>query len=722
MKKVLSAILFSSVMLAAQPAKAPAKAAAPAKTAPQAKSWDKLAFPKLGEVKLPEIKRYELANGLKLFLVEDHQLPLIDGRAMIRTGARWEPAEKAGLASVFGQVMRSGGTRTLTGDAMDEQLEAIAASVESGIGSDSGTASFSTLKGNEDKVLALFADMLMNPEFRQDKIDLAKIQVRAGISRRNDDVGQIAGREFRKLLYGADTPYTLQTEYWTLDAVTRADLQAWHQKYFHPNNTLLAVWGDFKADEMKARIEKAFASWRKKDRLDLPPVPQVDSPRRASMNFIRKDDVNQTNLRIGHMGGRFDDPDYFATSVMAEILCAGGFSSRLTTTIRTKMGLAYAAGGSWSADYDHAGTFSIRVDTKSESTAKAIEAILQLIREFREKEVTDEELKVAKESILNGFVFNFQGTGQIVNRLMAYEYYHYPPDFLDKYKANVEKVTKADVLRAAQRSLQPDQLVVLAVGRDKDFDKPLEKIAHGGGRVNALKIDIPDRKPGTEVAKAIVDPAAMQRGRQILARAAEFAGGAEKLKALKDMETVANAKLSFGGQSFEGTLKNTQVFPQVTRQEIVLPIATIVSFFDGNTGWSQNPGGVQNINDQQKKESLASVLRHTMNLLSGYGSPTVAFEKREGELDVLQVTKDDVMYRVFVDAQGRVVRKAYRGVVAGPPADVEETYSDFKAVDGYQIPHKLAIKNNGQPFLEAEITAVKVNAGIDAVKLGEKPK
>lgn len=717
MKKTIIAILMSGLIVMAQAAKVPQKQAAP-----QAKAWDKLNFPKLGEVKLPEIKRYELANGLKLFLVEDHKLPLIDGRAMVRTGSRWEPAEKAGLAGVFGQVLRSGGTKALTGDQMDEQLEAIAASVESGISSDSGSASFSTLKGQEDKVLALFADMIVNPEFRQDKIDLAKVQVRAGISRRNDDVGQIASREFRKLLYGPDSAYTMQTEYWTLDAVTRADLQAWHQKYYHPNNTLLAVWGDFKAEEMKVRIEKAFAGWRKKDRLDLPPVPQVDSPRRASMNFIRKDDINQTNLRIGHIGGRFDDPDYFATSVMAEILCAGGFSSRITKKIRTEMGLAYAAGGSWSADYDHSGTFSIRVDTKSETTAKAIEAILQLIREFRQKEVTDEELKVAKESILNGFVFNFQGTGQIINRLIAYEYYHYPPDFLDKYKTNVEKVTKGDVLRVAQRMLQPDQLVVLAVGKDKDFDKPLAQIAHGGGRVNTLDIAILDRKPGTEVAKAITDPAALQRGRQILARAAEFAGGAEKLKAMKDLETVAKAKLTAQGQSFEGSLKNVYVFPQVTRQELVLPVATIVSFFDGNTGWSQNPGGTQNINDQQKKESLANLLRQTSNVLNGYGSPTVAFEKREGDLDVLQVSKADVMFRVFVDAQGRIVKKTYRGSLLGPPSDIEESYADFKAVDGYQLPHKMTIKSNGQPVIEAEMTSVKVNSGVDAAKLGEKPK
>jgi hypothetical protein len=270
--------------------------------------------------------------------------------------------------------------------------------------------------------------------------------------------------------------------------------------------------------------------------------------------------------------------------------------------------------------------------------------------------------------------------------------------------------------------LQPDQLVVLAVGKDKDFDKPLAQIAHGGGRVNTLDIAIPDRKPGTEAARTITDPAALQRGRQILARAAEFAGGAEKLKAMKDLETVAKARLSLGGNAFEGTLKNTYVFPQVTRQEIVLPVATIISFFDGAEGWSQTPGGVQSINEQQKRESGANLLRQTTNLLNGYGGPAVAFEKREGDFDVLQVSKDEVMFRVFVDPQGRIVKKTYRGAILGPPSDVEETYDDFKAVDGYQIPHKMTVKSNGQPFLEAEVSSAKVNTGADAAKLGEKPK
>lgn len=721
---ILRKHLIAIVVLACLAAQAQQKAApkaAPA--APAAKSWKQLTYPKLGEVKLPQVRRHTLANGMKLFLVEDHRLPLIDGSALIRTGARWEPADKVGLAGIFGQVLRTGGTKSRTGDQIDEELEAMAASVESGVGDSSGSASFSCLKGDEDKVLATFADVLLNPEFRQDKIDLAKTFARTGISRRNDQVAGIAGREIRKLLYGADSPYARQTEYYTIDAITRTDLQAFHRQYYHPNNILLAVWGDFQPEEMKARIEKAFAAW-KPGRLNLPPVPQPDLSRPGSLNFIRKEDVNQTNLRIGHLDGRYDDPDYFALSVMAEILGAGGFSSRLTKHVRTEMGLAYTAAGQWSPGFDHPGAFAIRVDTKSETTAKAMEAVLNEVRDIREKEVTDEELRQAKESILNQFVFNFQSVGQIVNRLMTYEYYGYPADFLEKYKANVEKVTRADVLRVAQRHLQPDRLVILAVGRDKDFDKPLGQIAHAGGKVNVVDISIPTTKPGTEAVARAADPAALARGQAILAAAQKFAGGLEKLRAVKDIESTAKASFTTPQGNIEVSLRVVFVVPNTLRSEAALPFGTMVNFFDGNNGWSQPPGApsAKDMNESQKGDARGQLFRNLHNLLMGAGDPTVEFEKREGETDVLLISSGNVSTRLYVDSSGKVIRQAYQGNTPLGPGNVDQIYSDYREVSGIQMPHKSVVSLNGQKFMESETTEVKINTGADPAKLGKKPE
>jgi predicted Zn-dependent peptidase len=314
------------------------------------------------------------------------------------------------------------------------------------------------------------------------------VQQRTGIARRNDNVGQIAGREFGKLLYGADNPYARHTEYETIAAITRDDLVAFHEQYFHPNQMILGLWGDFDVTEARGLVEEHFGSWPRAE-VELASLPDVPRAWQGSLNFIQKDDVNQTNLRIGHLGGRYDNSDYYALDVMAEIL-GGGFSSRLFRRIRSDLGLAYASFGTWAAAYDHPGTFWIRVDTKSETTVRALREIIKEVERITQEPVTEEELSIAKDGILNSFVFNFDTTREIVQRLMTYEYYGYPGDFLEKFKANIEKVTADDVLQAARKNVQPDQLIILAVGRAEDFDEPLSAL----GEVNAIDITIPQPK------------------------------------------------------------------------------------------------------------------------------------------------------------------------------------------------------------------------------------
>jgi predicted Zn-dependent peptidase len=451
----------------------------------QAANYRNLKYPKLGDIEVPEVEQVTLANGMRLFLLEDHELPLINLSVRIRTGSIHEPAEKIGLASMTGQVMRTGGTATMTGDEMDEELEAIAASVETGIGLNSGSASMSVLKGDLDKGLSILADVLMNPAFREDKIQLAKMQAASAIARRNDQVGAVAGREFDKLIYGPESVYARHEEYATIGSITRDDLVAFHKRYFGPNNAMLAVWGDFDTKEMIAKIEQVFENWEKVD-LHFPKVPEVKYEFRKTVNVIRKDDVNQSNVYLGHIGGLRSDPDYFALIVMNRIL-GGGFTSRLFRNVRSREGLAYSVFGAYSANYDYPGEFYVGCQTKSESTVYAIRAMLREVEKMRESEVTDEELALAKDSFLNSFVFNFDTRGEVVNRLMTYEYYGYPADFLLQIKENVEEVSKADVLRVAKKHLKPDEVQILAVGRPQDFGEPMSSL----GAVNEIDITIP---------------------------------------------------------------------------------------------------------------------------------------------------------------------------------------------------------------------------------------
>ena len=201
-----------------------ASAIAPAKfAAAQTTTWKQIPIPPLRSFQPKQPKRIELSNGMVIFLQEDHELPLIDGTARIRGGSANEPANKTGLVDIYGEVWRTGGTKSQTGDQLDDFLEVRAAKVETGGGPDSSTISFSCLKGDLDDVFKAFVDVLQNPEFRDDKIDIARKGAEDSISRRNDDVGGIAHREATKLAYGPDNPYARVPEYATVAAIARQD-------------------------------------------------------------------------------------------------------------------------------------------------------------------------------------------------------------------------------------------------------------------------------------------------------------------------------------------------------------------------------------------------------------------------------------------------------------------------------------------------------------------
>lgn len=447
---------------------------------------DKFIFPTLNPIKMPKVETVKLKNGLKLFLVEDHEYPTIDMRAMVHVGSVFEPATKIGLASITGQVLRTGGTSSMTGDEIDKELETLAASVSTSIGEASGYIGVSVLKEDIDRALEILADILMNPAFAEDKIRLAQIQERTAIARRNDDIGQISNREFYKIIFGKDSPYARQSEYANIAAITRDDIVGFYEKYFHPNNILMAAWGDFDSKDMAAKIKKALGKWEAA-KVDVPPMPKVDYEFKPTVNLVHKKDVNQSNILLGHIGGLMSNPDYPALSVMNSILSF----DRMFKKIRTDEGLAYSVWGSYGAYYLAPGVFSCGAQTKSESTVYAIGLMIKELERMIEEEVTDEELAKAKDQYLNSFVFNFSSRAQIVNRMMTYEFFGYPLDFMDRVKKGVEKVSKKDVLRVARKYMHPDKVQILVVGKEEDFDKPLSTL----GEVNVIDIKIPPLKP-----------------------------------------------------------------------------------------------------------------------------------------------------------------------------------------------------------------------------------
>ena len=450
----------------------------------QATDWKKIQVPPLRAFHPPLPTRIQLSNGLVIFLMEDHELPLVQGIARVRGASRDEPKGKAGLVQVLGEAWRTGGTKDKTGDQLDDYLEARAAKVETSAGAEFLTLSWDCLKENLDEVMPVFAELLRQPEFREDKIALAKNQINTGISRRNDDPFEIAFREASKLVYGADAPYGRVVEYATVATVTRDDLLGWHRRYVHPNNMILGVVGDFDAKAMEAKLRAAFESWP-----SGPAAAKFQHPYKGpkpGMYLVQKDDVTASTVQMVDLGTTRDNPDYFALEVFNEFF-GGSLASRLFSNIRSKKGLAYAVGGGVGANYDYPGVSRLFMGTKSNTTAAAIDAFNEELDALKTSPCTPEELAKAKGALLNSFVFRFDSREKVLRARMDYEFFGYPQNFVEQYRAGIEKVTQEDVARVEQKYVHKERFAILVVGKVADFDRPLSSF----GPVTRVDISIP---------------------------------------------------------------------------------------------------------------------------------------------------------------------------------------------------------------------------------------
>lgn len=446
--------------------------------------WQQIPIPKLHAFKPQQPKRIVFPNGAILLLQEDHELPVVSGFFELHGGSRDEPAAKAGLVDLYGQTWRTSGTAAHDGDSLDDLLESKAAKIETGGDIDSTSVSWSCLKGDMDQVLSLSLDLLLHPAFKDSKLQLSKQQEATGIMRRNDDAGEIAGREAAKLVYGADSPYARQPEFSTIMPITVADLEAWHKKTLNPNNMVIGVEGDFDAAAVQKKIEEVIGglpkgpAWKSVE-------PQFNNPK-PGYYFVDKQDINQSNIRIVSLGTLRSNPDFPAISVMNVIL-GGGFGSRLFQQVRTHLGYAYAVGGGLGADYDHPGLFRAMAGTKSETTDDAIQAVLQQIDGMKTQPVTQDELTKAKDYILNSFIFQYDSKEKILAAKARLEFYGYPSDYIEKYHDAIEKITIPDVERVAKKYIDTSKMAILVVGNSTEIKPPLSKL----GPVQSIDISIP---------------------------------------------------------------------------------------------------------------------------------------------------------------------------------------------------------------------------------------
>ncbi len=698
-------LLFPLLAAAQQPAPVPS---------PVPASWKDLKYAPLRQIQLPKIEEATLPSGLKIYLLENHELPLVRGLALVRTGNLFDPADKVGLATITGSLIRAGGTAAKTGDQIDEELENIAASVESQIGESYGSVSFSTLKERTDEVLGTFHDVLTGPAFREDKLDLLKTQLRSGISRRNDDAHGISEREFAALVYGAKTPYGWQTEYATLDNIRRDDVAAFYKRYYFPANVILAVQGDFSAPEMKAKLEKLFGSWNAQQPA-VPPFPKVEASLEPGIHVAGKTDVTQTSLVLGHLGGELNSKDYPALEVMADIL-GGGFQSRLFEKVRTQLGYAYSISADWGADYDHPGLFEISGSTKSASTAETLKAIDAEVERMRTQEVTEEELKSARDTVINGFVFNFDTPSKTLNRLLTYRYYGYPDDFIFQYQKAVQQVTRADILRVAKQYIDPAKFVIVAVGNPKDFGTPLASL---GLPVSTLDISIPAPKAKAPQPQAAAGPP-QPKGAALLAKMAQAMGGEAKLAAIKDITEKAELNLDPAAGGLKASQTEAWIATGHFREENVLPIGKVMTYSDGRTGWVSSPQGVAALPEAERKQIGFELFRAWAPLLASAKDPERVIEDQANGTVRISDKAGNTVLLTIDPATGLPLSENYSEAgTAGE--DVMETYADWQETGGLKLPRRIAISQNGRHFADVKVLSVAIDQGLTPEQLAKKP-
>jgi zinc protease len=431
-------------------------------------------------------ERVVLKNGLVIFLLEDHTLPVVRGTAYVRASSAWVPADRTGLGGLTATVMRSGGSATKSGDWLDDRLAAIGASITNGMGSDFASASLWCLSENASEVMGLFSEVIRRPAFPEEKIELAKVGIRRSIASRNDELIGLLFRVARESVYGKDSPWSRQPEYATVEPIHHDDCVKLHRLVYAPNRTILVLYGDFKSSEMKKLVQTAFGDWARNEE-PTPAIPGVPASTERRVVFAPKDDVTQSGVILAQMGYKADDADNATMDVLEQGL-GGGFSSRLFSVIRTQRGLAYAAGATAGGGYFRPGVFLAYALTRNDSVMVSTDLLRSEVERVTREPFQEEEAKLAREAVENSLVFQFSDRASVLFRAGFYELAGYPQDFLQRYQKELADVTPEAMKAAAQRKIHPDQFVTVIVGKEKEFDRGLDTM---GQKVERMDISIP---------------------------------------------------------------------------------------------------------------------------------------------------------------------------------------------------------------------------------------
>lgn len=666
---------------------------------------DSIRYPELHPLQLPDVLRTATANGIQLRLIRSDKLPLIDMEIIVRGGSVYDPAAKAGLASITAQLLRIGGAGELKSEQVDQLLDSQGIDISIGASDDSFTVNLSCLRDTFPQALDILAKMLTQPVFDADKLAEIKAQAGSAISRRNDQPMQIAEREITLLIYGKDSPFGRVMEYDHLEAITVDDVRACWKAFFAPANLLCGAVGPLTADELREAFTKTLGDWQ--HQATIPAYPRaVERDYGCKVAFTAKADMNQSYIAVGQFGSAFDTAENPKILVFNQIF-SESMDSRLFSRIRTRMGLSYGVGGGILTQMLYPGKTYFTTFTKGESTLDATKAIFDEISIIQKNPVTANELSAAKDFFLNSFVFRFSTPQQIVHNELLNEFYNLGADYLKNLQEGIRRVTIADIQQVAQRYLQPDKMIVFVLG-PKEAEAGLNTL----GAVKALDISIPAPALKEKIPEATAQT--LQQGKTLMAAAIKKNyGGYARIRSAVS-ESTTNLVTPQG--TFTLKMRSQEIYPDKSYQEITMPFGKMEVVINGHRGEQRGMGQKQPLPAEQIAKSKFGEMVDLVTRSERYRFQYLKEETVDGQLyDVIYVSDDEKNWaKFFVNRCSgliEIVEKLEN--LMGSEGVARKNMSAHKILDGVAVPMRTDMAIGGKKVMEITVQDIRFNTTID---------
>lgn len=653
------------------------------------------------KVNIGKPNTFTLKNGLTVLVVENNKLPRVSATLTIDNPLIVE-GNKAGLTSLVSSLLGSGST-SISKDAFNEEVDYLGASLNFG----SQSAFASSLSKYFPRIMELMADGALNPNFTQEELESERAKILENLKSQKKNVGAIAGRVQSVLAYGANHPYGEFITEETVNNVTLEDVKAFHNKYFRPNNAYLIIIGDVKTKDVKKLVKKLFKNWEKGTIV----ADTYDTAKNATsteVNFINADNAVQSELSVQNtVKLTMKDEDYFPVLIANNILGGGG-EARLFNNLREDKKFTYGSYSSIGDNRKTISTFKATASVRNAVTDSAVVEILKEIKKITTELVSDEELKNVKAKYVGRFVTGVERPSTIANYALNIITEDLPANFYETYLEKIEAVTKEDVLRAAQKYFQKDNLRIVVTGKGSEVIGALENLTFDGKKIPVKyfnEFGEPTEKPVFK--KPIPDGVTAQT---VIDNYINAIGGKEKL--MQVTTTVQEMEASFQGMSMITTLKQKSPNMMMTDVSMVGMGSVFKQAFDGEKGYMSQQGQKRDmpaemIDEMKARKGLFPELNYSDSKLTLKGIESV--EGKDAYVVEVEKSSGEKVTNYYDTTSGLKVKKAETAKGPGGQEVVQETtYGDYKEVDGIKFPYEMVVPMAGQK-IEFKTISVNVN-------------